>query len=183
MTDPVLRHARTAWASPRFRLDEEDWDTADGPVRRPVVRHPGSVVILAEPAPGSVLLVRQWRYAVRRWTLEVPAGTRTPGEPAEVTARRELAEEAGLAAERLDELFRFWPCIGLADEEMVVFRATGLGEAPGRPDPGELVARAVVARAELPALVASGAIGDGKTLLALAWWGVPLPLQPSQPPG
>ncbi len=178
MSDPLLRSSRGQWSSPRFRLDEETWDTSDGPVVRPVIHHPGAVVILAEPAPGRVLLVRQWRYPVRRWTLEVPAGTRTPGEPAEATAARELSEEAGYAAERLTEVMRFFPALGVSDEEMVVFRAEGLREAAGQRDHGELVARHLVGRDELPGLVANGLICDGKTLLALALWGIPLVAAP-----
>lgn len=153
---------------------EEAWDTPDGRVVRPVIHHPGAVVVLAEPEPGSVLLVRQWRYPVRRWTLEVPAGTRVPGEAPEATAGRELAEEAGYAAGRLVEVMRFFPALGVSDEEMIVYRAEDLRPADGQRDHGELVARHVVRRAELPALRADGSICDGKTLLALALWGVPL---------
>lgn len=174
VSDPVLRSSRSLWASPRFSMDEETWDTSDGTVVRPAIHHPGAVVVLAEPAPGAVLLVRQWRYPVRRWTLEVPAGTRVAGEAPEVTASRELAEEAGYAAARIIEVMRFFPALGVSDEEMIVYRAEGLREAPGTRDHGELVSRHVVARDELPALAASGAICDGKTLLALALWGIPL---------
>lgn len=175
MPDPVLVSARTAWSSSRFRLDEESWQTGDGPVERPAIHHPGAVVILAEPRPGCVLLVRQWRYAIRRWTLEVPAGTRTPGEDPAATAARELAEETGYAPLALHEIMRFHPAPGASDEEMIVYRAEGLAEGRGRRDHGELVSAAVTARDELPGLVASGAICDAKTLLALAWWGVALP--------
>ena len=160
-------------------MDEETWDTSDGEVVRPVIHHPGAVVILAEPTPGTVLLVRQWRYPVARWTLEVPAGTRVAGEAPEVTAARELAEEAGFAAARLIETMRFFPALGVSDEEMIVYRAEGLREAAGTRDHGELVARHLVARADLAGLAASGAICDGKTLLALALWGIPL--RPEQP--
>lgn len=174
MSDPLLRSSRSLWASPRFRMDEETWDTSDGPVVRPIIHHPGAVVILAEPEPGRVLLVRQWRYPVRRWTLEVPAGTRVAGEAPEATAARELAEEAGYAAARLVEIMRFCPALGVSDEEMIVYRAEGLRPAAGQRDHGELVARHVVARADLTGLATSGQICDGKTLLALALWGIPL---------
>lgn len=153
---------------------EEAWDTPDGRVVRPVIHHPGAVVILAQPEPDSVLLVRQWRYPVRRWTLEVPAGTRVAGEAPEATAGRELAEEAGYAADRLVEIMRFFPALGVSDEEMIVYRAEGLRPAEGQRDHGELVARHLVRRDALPGLLADGSICDGKTLLALALWGVPL---------
>lgn len=153
---------------------EETWDTPDGRVVRPVIHHPGAVVILAEPEPGSVLLVRQWRYPVRRWTLEVPAGTRVPGEAPEATALRELSEEAGYTAASMVEVMRFFPALGASDEEMIVYRAEGLAPLAGQRDHGELVERHVVRRDALPGLAASGGICDGKTLLALALWGVPL---------
>jgi ADP-ribose pyrophosphatase len=175
--DPSLRTSREIWSSPRFAMVEETWDTSDGTVVRPVIHHPGSVVVLAEPTPGRVLLVRQWRYPVRRWTLEVPAGTRVVGEPPERTAARELAEEAGFQARRLVEVTRFFPALGVSDEEMIVYRAEDLAEADGQRDHGELVERAIVPRESLSGLVADGAICDGKTLLALALWGIPLPGQ------
>jgi ADP-ribose pyrophosphatase len=172
--DPNLLSACPVWRSSRFDMLEESWDTTDGRVVRPVIRHPGAVVILAEPEPGCVLLVRQWRYPVRRWTLEVPAGTRVPGEAPEVTAGRELTEEAGYAADRLVEIMRFFPALGVSDEEMIVYRAEALRPAVGQRDHGELVGRHVVRRDTLSTLLADGSICDGKTLLALALWGVPL---------
>lgn len=174
MTDPVLVSACPVYHSGRFSLVEEAWDSRDGRVTRPVIHHPGAVVILAEPQPDHVLLVRQWRYAIRRWTLEVPAGTRVPGEAPEATAARELAEEAGYAADSLREIARFLPAPGVSDEEMILYRAEGLRPAQASPDPGELVSRQVLSRGELAGLVASGGIVDAKTLLALAILGIPM---------
>lgn len=174
MPDPVLASACPVYRSSRFTLDEETWDTCDGRVRRPVIHHPGAVVILAEPEPGSVLLVRQWRYPIRRWTLEVPAGTRVAGEAPEATAARELAEEAGYAADRLVEVMRFMPALGVSDEEMVLYRAYGLHPASASPDQGELVSREVLGTATLSERIASGEICDAKTLLALAILGIPM---------
>jgi ADP-ribose pyrophosphatase len=169
--DPVLISSRTCWSSPRFALAEETFATVDGPATRPVIHHPGAVAIIAEPQPGQVLLVRQYRYPIRRWTVEIPAGTRVPGEPPAVTAARELKEEAGLAAARLDEIGRFFPALGVSDEEMIVFRARGLADVPAAPEHGELVSRLVVATSDLARLRACGELCDAKTLLALAWLG------------
>lgn len=172
--DPTLLASRTLHASARGTLAIESWGTVDGTVERPVLHHPGAVAIIAQPSAGSLLLVRQWRYALRAWTLEIPAGTRVSGEDPAATARRELAEEAGFLAERIDEVLRFWPAPGVSDEELIVYRAHGLAETAAHPDPGELVARQVVPFAELPALVRSGAIRDAKTLLALGLLGIAL---------
>src|SRR5579862_1516235 len=75
-----------------------------GTASREVVEHRGAVAILARDDDGRVVLVRQWRHAVGRATWEVPAGTREEGEPPDVTARRELAEETGYTASRWSDL-------------------------------------------------------------------------------
>jgi len=101
--------------SDRVRLD------GDREVVRDVVRHPGSVAIVPRQADGRVVLVRQYRYAVGRELWEVPAGTRDlPGETVEETARRELAEEAGLRASRWRQLGQAYLVPGWADELMTV---------------------------------------------------------------
>ncbi len=160
------------FSSPRFALVEEEFATPDGPVRRPVIHHPGAVAILAQPTPGTVLLVRQYRYPVRRWTLEIPAGTRVPGEAPETTAARELVEEAGFRPGRLCELMRFFPAVGVSDEELILYRADDLVAEPCAPEHGELVAPEIARLADAAALVASGEICDAKTLMALALLGV-----------
>jgi ADP-ribose pyrophosphatase len=174
--DPAVRllAAVERFRSPRFALAEETFATPDGEVVRPVVHHPGAVAILAQPTPETVLLVRQFRYPIRAWTLEIPAGTRTPGEPAEATAERELAEETGYRAAALVEVMRFHPAVGVSDEEMVLFRATGLVRGASAPEPGELVRAETVALAELPRMLAAGMRFDAKTLIAFALLGVDL---------
>ncbi len=121
-----------------------------------------------------VVLVRQFRYPVRRWTLEIPAGTRVTGEPPQVTAGRELREEAGFAAARMVEFTRFFAAIGVSDEEVILYRAYGLVDVPPAPEHGELVARELVALTDLPQLRRQGLICDAKTLLACALLGMDL---------
>jgi ADP-ribose pyrophosphatase len=159
------------WASKRFALVEETFDTPDGIITKPVIHHPGAVVVLAQPDPASVVLVRQYRYSLRTWTYEVPAGTREPGEDPAVTAGRELQEEAGFTAARLVELLRFHPAPGVSDEQMVLYRAEGLTPTATHPDHGELVSPLVVPVADLPRLLTT-APRDAKTLLALVLGGL-----------
>jgi ADP-ribose pyrophosphatase len=187
MTDTTVSFisATPCYASPRFSLSEERFSTPDGEVSRPVIHHPGAVAVIAQPDAGHLLLVRQYRYPVRRWTLEIPAGTRAPGEAPERTAARELREEAGQQARTLTEMVRFFPALGVSDEELIIYRADGLSEVPPAPEHGELVSRVVVALSELPAMVASGALCDAKTLIAMALLGIALPARgpaPVQPP-
>ncbi len=174
MRSPSLLAERTLHASERFQLVEERWSTGDGEVVRAIVHHPGAVAILAQPDPHHLLLVRQFRYPVRRWTLEIPAGTRQAGEAPEHTALRELTEETGWAAERMTELLRCHVAIGVSDEELILLRAEGLTPGQPHPEPGELVGPELIAVAELPHLLQSGAIHDAKTLFALALLGIPL---------
>ena len=172
MPNATFVSAEPVFTSPRFSLVRETFATSQGAVERPVIHHPGAVAIIAQPDPGHLVLVRQFRYPVRRWTLEIPAGTREPGEAPAATAARELREEAGYAAARFIELASFYPALGVSDELMVLFRAEGLTPVAAGPDPGELVTRQVVALSALPGLLAEGELGDAKTLIALAVLGL-----------
>lgn len=173
--EPRLLAAESLYASPRFALALERFATSDGEVSRPVIHHPGAVAILAQPDPTCVVLVRQYRYPVRRWTWEIPAGTRVPGEEPAATARRELREEAGFTAGVMAEVLRFFPALGVSDEEMILYRASGLSRCPTAPEHGELVAPEIVPLAELDRLAADGRLCDAKTLIALALLGRALP--------
>lgn len=98
---------------------------------RDIVRHPGAVAVVAVTDGGAVVLVRQFRPAINRWILEIPAGTcDVRGEPHEVTARRELAEEVGYAAAELTLLTRCVITPGFCDEFAAIYLATGLSEEP-----------------------------------------------------
>ncbi len=134
---------------------------------REVVEHPGAVAILPVLEDGSMLLVRQFRYAVGRELLEAPAGTREPGEPAEETALRELEEETGKRAGRIELLTRFYISPGWCNEQIVIYRAHDLVASETRFDDDEVIDIVQVRPEEVPALVASGEIADAKTIVAL----------------
>ena len=82
-------------------------------VEREVVRHPGAAVLLPVTGDGRVILIRQFRYAAGETLLEVPAGTIDPGETPEQTAVRELVEETGYHAGKLEKLAEFFPSPGV----------------------------------------------------------------------
>jgi ADP-ribose pyrophosphatase len=172
-SDPPISRERTdlILETPRYRIGREHFATPDGAVERVVVHHPGSVAMLALTDPEHLLLVRQFRYPNQRWTLEIPAGTREPGEDPVVTADRELQEEAGFRAGRFTELLRFHPAMGFMDEEMIIYLAEDLTPSQAERDHGELIEAAPTPLADLAALRASGAITDAKTLLCLAMLG------------
>jgi len=149
-------------------LDVDEVDEPGG-VRavREVVRHSGSVATLAVHDDGRVVLVRQYRYPVNAAVWELPAGRRDPHEGPEAGARRELEEETGLQAGRFEPLCVFYTTPGFCDEVMHLFRASGLRQGPARPEADERLEVRAVALDEARAMIASGEIREGKTLVAL----------------
>ncbi len=145
-------------------------DPEGRPFDRSVVRHPGAVAVVAVDAEGTATLVRQLRAAVWESVLEVPAGTcDVDGEPPEATARRELAEEAGLEAERMAPLAVVYNSPGYSDQRTHLFLATGLRAcATGRAGVEERwMTTEPVALDDVEAMVADGRLVDQTTVLAL----------------
>lgn len=134
---------------------------------REVVEHPGAVAILPVLDNGDIVLVRQYRHAVGRELLELPAGTCEPGEPPELTAARELQEETGYHAAAWELLTRFFVSPGWCNEELIVYRAHGLRAVEQALEEDETLAVAVVRPSEIPGLMRDGVIADAKTMTAL----------------
>ncbi len=137
---------------------------------RDVVHHPGWVAVVPLTDDGHVVCVRQYRAAVGQWLLEIPAGIcDVDGEEPEVTARRELAEEAGVAAEHVELVATIHNSPGFADEKGWLFLATGLSEVPvdrqGVEEDHMEVVRVPVSDAAR--LVAEGGVTDAKTVVGL----------------
>ncbi|MDQ3757013.1 MAG: NUDIX hydrolase [Actinomycetota bacterium] len=145
-------------------------DPDGGTFERDVVHHPGAVSVVPLRDDGRVVLVRQYRAAVDRHLLEIPAGKRdVDGEPPEDTARRELVEEVGLEAERLELLAEFFNSPGFCDEHSYVFLARGLTSCATDLQGVEEQHMTVeeVALAGVPGLIAAGEITDAKTIIGL----------------
>jgi 8-oxo-dGTP pyrophosphatase MutT (NUDIX family) len=145
--------------------------------KREVVEHPGAVAALVLDDAGRVLLVEQWRQALGRRVLEVPAGKYDVGsESVEATLRRELAEEAGVEGGRLTWLTTFATTPGWSDEICDLFLVEGARPIAGERPAGdwEEAGLEVVALGfdEALRLAAGGGIGDGKTLVALGLYGL-----------
>lgn len=137
---------------------------------REVVRHPGSVAILAFPKPGTLLLERIWRYAAEQTLLEIPAGTLEPDEAPAACAARELAEETGYRAARMEPLLTVHTSPGILTERLTLFLATDLEEGKAEREPGEQIENVLVPFDEAMAMVRDGRITDGKTALAILFW-------------
>jgi ADP-ribose pyrophosphatase len=137
---------------------------------RSVVHHPGAVTIVPVGEDGRVTLVRQYRASVDDMVLETPAGTRdVSGESLESTARRELAEEAGLAARSMVELMGTYNSPGYSDQRTTIFLATGLTPVPTNPVGVEegFMTIETIALDDLDALVADGTLVDATTIIGL----------------
>lgn len=138
-----------------------------------VVRHPGSVVLIPVMDDGRIMLVRQYRAPLGRWAWELPAGSLKKGEDVEKAAKRECQEELGLVAERLEKRGAFFPTPGYCDEEMNIFKATGLreprdGDDDAQPDEDEDIETKTFSVDEIRSMIASGEIIDLKTVAGLA---------------
>ena len=132
------------------------------------IDHPGAAAAVPVFADGTVLLVRQFRYPPRREFLEVPAGKLDqPGEDPLALARRELAEEAGLRAERWTPLGKTYPGIGYSNEVIHLYLAEELTEVGAELDEGEFVVPVRMPFAEAVDLARQGEVLDAKTAIAL----------------
>jgi ADP-ribose pyrophosphatase len=134
-----------------------------------VVRHPRSVVLLPVPAPGQVILIRQYRYPVNRHLWELPAGSVDPGEEPEAAARRECHEEIGQVPDTIVRLAAWFPTPGYCDEEMIFFRLSGLSvpDEAAALDEDEDIEPRTFALADAREMVRRGEIIDMKTVAGL----------------
>lgn len=134
-----------------------------------IVRHRGSVVLIPQPSPDEVILIRQFRYAIGRWIWELPAGTLDPGEGARAAARRECEEEIGLTPGRVRKVGEFYPTPGFCDEVMFYYACTNL-RPPTRAvarDPDEQIEPRSFSLRRVRTLIARGDIVDMKTVVGL----------------
>jgi ADP-ribose pyrophosphatase len=154
-----------------FSIDRDHVKMPNGrTVTVDVVRHSKSVVLVPVPAPGKVILVRQYRYAVNAFLWELPAGSVDEGESPEQAARRECHEEIGLLPTTVVRLAAMYPTPGYCDEEMVFFRLSGLettDEKAAVDEDEDLEAKTFDLR-DARDMVRSGEIQDMKTLVGLS---------------
>jgi ADP-ribose pyrophosphatase len=137
------------------------------PLVKDVVVHPGAVTILPLLDDGRVCLIRNERIAVGKNLIELPAGTLEPGEDPAATAHRELIEETGYRAERVEKLGEFFMSPGILDERMHVYVAHGLEAGASALEPGENIESFVTSWDDAMRMAMDGSIEDAKTLAAL----------------
>jgi len=153
-----------------FRLDVST-ELAELPngrrVELDVVRHPGAAAVVPFESEHEVLLIRQYRHAAGGMILEVPAGKLDAGEPPEVCAARELEEEAGRRAGRLESLGWIWTTPGFTDEKIHLFAAFELETVTSRPEDDEVIELVPISLDDAIDAVFRGEIPDAKSALAL----------------
>lgn len=132
---------------------------------RDVIRHPGAAAVVALTETGKIVLVRQYRTALDRVTVEIPAGKLDPGEDPLDCARRELHEETGFTASRIQHLTTIASTVGFCDELIHIYMATGLTFDGACPDEDEFVNVDLVPLGELIDAVLDGKIEDAKTIV------------------
>jgi ADP-ribose pyrophosphatase len=151
-----------------LRVDEVELESGRRATRE-VVEHPGAVAILAWDGE-RLAAVRQWRQAAAADLLEIPAGTREPGESPLESAERELAEECGLRAGRWEEGPSFYTAPGFSTELLTLFLATNLSAVEVAPPPeDEALERSWLTLADALAAIDDGRIRDAKSLVGILW--------------
>lgn len=155
-----------AWKGRIFTVNRMQVELQNGKTAiRDVVRHPGAVAIVALTNEGKICLVRQFRAAIDRITLEIPAGKLDPGEDPLDCARRELKEETGFEADNIAFLTSIVSSGGFTDEIIHIYMATGLRAGAAEPDEDEFLQLELVEVSELVDAILDGKIEDAKTII------------------
>src|SRR6202167_920187 len=139
-------------------------------IKRAIVHHRGSAVMMPVDDRKRVLLVRQYRLPAERFLWELPAGSVDPGEKPLQTAKRELKEETGYDANNWKKLISFFPSPGFLTEKMTIFLATGLTAGVATPMDDERITTRWFTAKEIEAAIDAGEIVDAKTMLGYFFW-------------
>jgi len=139
-------------------------------IKRSVVRHIGSAVMMAVDDKKRVLLVRQYRLPADKYLWELPAGRLDAGEKPLDAARRELKEETGYKAGKWTQLASYWASPGFVAERMTIFLAEDLTAGEATPMDDERIEARWFKRKKLAEMIAAGEIEDGKTIIGFLTW-------------
>ena len=165
--------SREAYRGPVFWVTTDDVLEPTGVrVRRDVVRHSGSVVVLAledSTDDPRVLLERQYRHAAGRFLYELPAGRIDKGETELTAAKRELLEETGYSARKWKRILRFWASPGFVAEAMSIYLARDLVSGKAEPEDDEVIEIHLTPLKKAVAMVLNGGIQDAKTIAGVLW--------------
>jgi ADP-ribose diphosphatase len=168
-----LVSSRTVYRGPVFSVTTDHLVEPGGiKVRRDLIHHSGSIVILAVDDSGAiprVLLERQYRHAAGDYLWELPAGRIDPGEQELQAARRELIEETGYRAARWRRILKFYASPGFVAETMAVYLATGLSAGEAEPEADEVIHKRLLPLPTVVKMILKGTIRDAKTISSVLW--------------
>jgi ADP-ribose pyrophosphatase len=167
-----ITSSREVYRCKLFRVTEDHAkDLKTGfEIKRSVVRHAGSAVMMAVDEKNRVLLVRQYRLPAGKYLWELPAGRLDAGEKPLQAARRELIEETGYRARRWTRLASFWVSPGYVEERMTIYLATDLTAGEATPMDDERIETRWFTRRELAKMIDDGKIEDAKTMVGFLTW-------------
>ena len=171
-SDVEVVSSTLSYEGPLFRVYTDKILEKGRELTRDVIRHNGSVVILAVDDAKSkrdplIVMERQYRHAAREFLLEVPAGKMEEGEDALAAAKRELLEETGFKAKRWRKMIRYFASPGFLGEFMQVFVAEGLTLGDAQPEYDEQIEIEMMPLSRLLKMIDEGKIYDGKTLISV----------------
>jgi ADP-ribose pyrophosphatase len=157
--------------TPIFRVTEDKAVEPGGfEIKRAIVQHEGSAVVMPVDDRGRLLLVRQYRLPARQYLWELPAGRLDPGEKVLAAAKRELNEETGYRARKWKRLLSFYPSPGFLAEKMSIFLATDLVEGEAKPMEDERIEVRWFSAREVEEWIRAGKVLDGKTVVGFCAW-------------
>ena len=166
-----LISSRERYRCSLFRVTEDRAVDPDGfEIKRCIVQHAGSAVMMAVDGRGRILLVRQYRLPARAMMWELPAGRLDPGEKPLQAARRELVEETGYRARKWAKLLTLYPSPGYVAEKMTVYVATDLIKGEAQPMEDERIRCRWFTPSELDRMIRTGRLVDAKTIAAVLTW-------------
>lgn len=159
------------YSSPIFKVTEDHAvDPGGFEIKRGIVQHKGSAVMMAVDKKKRILLVKQFRLPARQYLWELPAGRLDEGETPLQAAKRELIEETGYKARKWDKLASFYPSPGFLSEKMTVFLATRLTQGEAKPMEDERIETQWFKPKEVAGMIESGKIADAKTIIGYYRW-------------
>jgi len=168
MTDsPQILDTKEIFSGRVFDVTVDTIREGDKTYQREVVHHPGSAVIVPVFPDGTVALVRQYRHPALRYLLEIPAGTLKREEVPEDGAARELEEELGVVAGRMEKLSEFFVSPGFCEEKMWVYLATELSETKQQLEEDEILEVVRIPFSQALSMITTGEIEDAKTIIGV----------------
>ena len=166
----TTRKSQTIYQGPVFHLRQDFVTLPNGrPMKIDVVEHNDAVTIIPVDESGNIWFVRQYRHASKKELLELPAGAMEPDETAESSAHREIREEIGMQANKLEKIGGFYLAPGYSTEFMHIFLATDLSPAPLPGDEDEFISIQKFRAAKSLKMAENGELLDAKSLIALFW--------------